>query len=65
MLDDKALDKAGYGGVVGVGRLGPTAAVGRLVHKGGKKQAKKVALVSKGIVRHRRYLHQPAPACTT
>ena len=50
VLDDKALDKAGYGGVVGVGKGSdrPPRLV-RLVHKGGKKQAKKVALVGKGI----------------
>ncbi len=50
VLDDKALDKAGYGGVVGVGKgsVRPPRLV-RLVHKGGKKQAKKVALVGKGI----------------
>jgi leucyl aminopeptidase len=51
VLDDKALDKAGYGGVVGVGKGSsrPPRLV-RLTHRGGKsKKAKKVALVGKGI----------------
>ena len=51
MLDDKALDKAGYGGIVGVGKGSsrPPRLV-RLTHQGGKaKKAKKVALVGKGI----------------
>jgi leucyl aminopeptidase len=51
VLDDKALDKAGYGGVVGVGKGSsrPPRLV-RLTHHGAKsKKAKKVALVGKGI----------------
>ncbi|WP_319451988.1 MULTISPECIES: leucyl aminopeptidase [unclassified Mycobacterium] len=51
VLDDKALDKAGYGGVIGVGKgsARPPRLV-RLIHRGGtKKKAKKVALVGKGI----------------
>ena len=51
MLDEKALEKAGYGGIVGVGKGSsrPPRLV-RLTHKGGKrKKAKKVALVGKGI----------------
>jgi leucyl aminopeptidase len=51
VLDDKALDKAGYGGVVGVGKGSsrPPRLV-RLTHHGAKsKKTKKVALVGKGI----------------
>ena len=51
VLDDKALAKAGYGGVVGVGKGSsrPPRLV-RLTHNGGKsKKAKKVALIGKGI----------------
>ena len=51
VLDDKALVKAGYGGVIGVGKGSsrPPRLV-RLAHKGAKnKKAKKVALVGKGI----------------
>ena len=51
VLDDKALAKAGYGGVIGVGKGSsrPPRLV-RLAHKGAKnKKAKKVALVGKGI----------------
>src|SRR5258707_4189372 len=51
VLDDKALAKEGYGGVVGVGKgsAGPPR-LGRLAHRGAKnKKAKKVALVGKGI----------------
>ncbi len=51
VLDEKALDKAGYGGVIGVGKgsARPPRLV-RLVHRGGtSKKAKKVALVGKGI----------------
>jgi leucyl aminopeptidase len=51
VLDDKALAKEGYGGVIGVGKGSsrPPRLV-RLAHKGGKsKKAKKVALVGKGI----------------
>ncbi|SBS77961.1 putative cytosol aminopeptidase [uncultured Mycobacterium sp.] len=51
VLDDKALAKAGYGGIVGVGKGSsrPPRLV-RLIHRGGKgKKAKTVALVGKGI----------------
>ena len=55
VLDDKALQKGGYGGVVGVGQGSsrPPRLV-RLIHRGAQlakkpKQAKKVALVGKGI----------------
>ena len=51
VLDDKALTKQGYGGVVGVGKGSsrPPRLV-RLIHRGGKnKKAKTVALVGKGI----------------
>ncbi len=51
ILDDKALAKNGYGGIVGVGKGSsrPPRLV-RLSHKGGKgRKAKKVALVGKGI----------------
>jgi leucyl aminopeptidase len=55
VLDDKALQKAGYGGVIGVGQGSsrPPRLV-RLIHRGSRlakkpKQAKKVALVGKGI----------------
>ncbi|OIN81919.1 leucyl aminopeptidase [Mycobacterium malmoense] len=55
VLDDKALQKAGYGGVIGVGQGSsrPPRLV-RLIHRGSKlaknpKKAKKVALVGKGV----------------
>ncbi|MFG1932085.1 leucyl aminopeptidase [Mycobacterium sp. NPDC048908] len=51
VLDDKALAKGGYGGVVGVGKGSsrPPRLV-RLAHRGAKgKNAKTVALVGKGI----------------
>ncbi len=51
VLDEKALSKAGYGGIVGVGKgsVNPPRLV-RLTYKGGKsKKAKKVALIGKGI----------------
>jgi leucyl aminopeptidase len=55
VLDDKALRKAGYGGLIGVGQGSsrPPRLV-RLIHQGSRlaknpKQAKKVALVGKGI----------------
>ncbi|MCV7175077.1 leucyl aminopeptidase [Mycolicibacterium sphagni] len=52
VLDDKALAKAGYGGIVGVGKGSsrPPRLV-RLTHRGakGKKGAKSVALIGKGI----------------
>ncbi|MEB3982400.1 leucyl aminopeptidase [Mycobacterium sp. 663a-19] len=55
VLDDKALRNGGYGGVIGVGQGSsrPPRLV-RLIHRGSKlakkpKQAKKVALVGKGV----------------
>ncbi|KUI25943.1 aminopeptidase [Mycobacterium sp. IS-1496] len=50
VLDDKALAKAGYGGIVGVGKGSsrPPRLV-RLTHKGAKRKGKTVALVGKGI----------------
>ncbi|OBF87163.1 leucyl aminopeptidase [Mycobacterium sp. 852002-51163_SCH5372311] len=57
VLDDKALRKAGYGGVIGVGQGSsrPPQLV-RLIHRGSRlanprqgRKAKKVALVGKGI----------------
>jgi len=51
VLDDKALAKAGFGGIVGVGKGSsrPPRLV-RLAYRGGKgKKAKRVALVGKGI----------------
>jgi leucyl aminopeptidase len=51
VLDEKALEKAGYGGIVGVGKGSsrPPRLV-RLIHRGAKsKKGKKVALVGKGI----------------
>lgn len=51
VLDDKALAKEGYGGVIGVGKGSsrPPRLV-RLTHRGAKnKKSKKVALVGKGI----------------
>ncbi|MBW0020224.1 MAG: leucyl aminopeptidase [Mycobacterium sp.] len=55
VLDDKALQKGGYGGVIGVGQGSsrPPRLV-RLVHRGSRlaknpKKAKKVALVGKGV----------------
>jgi leucyl aminopeptidase len=55
VLDDKALQKAGYGGIIGVGQGSsrPPRLV-RLIHRGSKlakkpQHAKKVALVGKGV----------------
>ena len=50
VLDEKALEKGGYGGVIGVGKGSsrPPRLV-RLTHRSGRKNAKKVALVGKGI----------------
>ncbi|MCB0941310.1 MAG: leucyl aminopeptidase [Mycobacterium sp.] len=51
VLDEKDLAKAGYGGIIGVGKgsANPPRLV-RLTYKGGKgKKRKKVALVGKGI----------------
>ncbi|WP_297592947.1 leucyl aminopeptidase, partial [Mycobacterium sp.] len=55
VLDDKALQKGGYGGIIGVGQGSsrPPRLV-RLTHRGSKlakksKQAKRVALVGKGV----------------
>lgn len=55
VLDDKALKKAGYGGIVGVGQgSSRLPRLVRLTHRGSRlaknpKQAKKVALVGKGV----------------
>ncbi len=50
VLDEKALEKAGYGGILGVGMGSsrPPRLV-RLTHRCGRRRAKKVALVGKGI----------------
>jgi leucyl aminopeptidase len=50
VLDEKQLDKAGYGGIIGVGKGSsrPPRLV-RLAHRGGKRNGKTVALVGKGI----------------
>lgn len=50
VLDDKALAKDGYGGIIGVGQGSsrPPRLV-RLIHRGGGKKSKTVALVGKGI----------------
>ncbi|KAA1252200.1 leucyl aminopeptidase [Mycobacterium simiae] len=55
VLDEKALRKAGYGGVIGVGQgSGRPPRLVRLIHRGSRlaknpQRAKKVALVGKGI----------------
>jgi leucyl aminopeptidase len=50
ILDEKQLDKAGFGGVIGVGKgSSRSPRLVRLSHRGGKRGAKKVALVGKGI----------------
>jgi leucyl aminopeptidase len=55
ILDDKALQKNGYGGIVGVGQgSSRLPRLVRLVHRGSRlakkpKQAKRVALVGKGV----------------
>lgn len=50
VLDEKALAKAGYGGIVGVGKgSSRQPRLVRLIHKGGGRKAKTVALVGKGI----------------
>jgi len=55
VLDDKALQKYGYGGVIGVGKgSSRLPRLVRLTHRGSRlakkpKQAKKVALVGKGV----------------
>ena len=50
ILDDKALEKGGYGGIHGVGKgSSRLPRLVRLTHAGGKRGAKKVALVGKGI----------------
>jgi leucyl aminopeptidase len=55
VLDDKALQKGGYGGIIGVGQgSSRLPRLVRLIHRGSKlakksKQAKKVALVGKGV----------------
>ncbi|ORV89011.1 leucyl aminopeptidase [Mycolicibacterium iranicum] len=50
VLDEKALTKDGYGGIIGVGKGSsrPPRLV-RLAHRGGGRKGKKVALVGKGI----------------
>lgn len=50
ILDDKALEKGGYGGIIGVGKGSsrPPRLV-RISYSSGKTDAKKVALVGKGI----------------
>ncbi|PRC41748.1 leucyl aminopeptidase, partial [Mycobacterium sp. ITM-2017-0098] len=50
VLDEKALSKDGYGGIIGVGKGSsrPPRLV-RLAHRGGGRKGKKVALVGKGI----------------
>ncbi|UUO03681.1 leucyl aminopeptidase, partial [Mycolicibacterium novocastrense] len=50
VLDEKALEKVGYGGIIGVGKGSsrPPRLV-RLTHKGAKRRGKRVALVGKGI----------------
>ncbi|OZC64857.1 leucyl aminopeptidase [Rhodococcus sp. 15-725-2-2b] len=50
VMDDKALEKDGYGGIHGVGKgSSRLPRLVRLTHSGGKRGAKKVALVGKGI----------------
>jgi leucyl aminopeptidase len=50
VLDEKALEKGGYGGIVGVGKgSSRQPRLVRLTHKGGSRKAKKVALVGKGV----------------
>lgn len=50
VLDDKALAKAGYGGIVGVGKgSSRLPRLVRLTHRGAKGKAKRVALVGKGV----------------
>jgi leucyl aminopeptidase len=50
VLDDRALEKAGFGGIIGVGKGSsrPPRLV-RLSHLGAKRKGKRVALVGKGI----------------
>lgn len=50
ILDEKALAKDGYGGIIGVGKGSsrPPRLV-RLAHRGGGRKGRKVALVGKGI----------------
>jgi leucyl aminopeptidase len=50
VLDEKALAKQGYGGIIGVGQGSsrPPRLV-RLTYKSGKRNAKKIALIGKGI----------------
>ena len=50
ILDDKTLENDGYGGIHGVGKgSSRLPRLVRLTHSGGKRGAKKVALVGKGI----------------
>ena len=50
VLDEKALAKGGYGGIIGVGQgsVNPPRLV-RMVHRGGKGKGPSVALIGKGI----------------
>jgi leucyl aminopeptidase len=50
VLDDKALTKAGYGGVIGVGKgSSRLPRLVRLSYRGAKRKGKRVALIGKGI----------------
>lgn len=50
VLDEKALEKGGFGGIVGVGKgSSRLPRLVRLSHKGAKRKGKKVALVGKGV----------------
>jgi leucyl aminopeptidase len=50
VLDDKALTKAGYGGIIGVGKgSSRLPRLVRLSYQGAKRSGKRVALVGKGI----------------
>ncbi len=50
VLDEKALDRGGYGGIIGVGKgsVNPPRLV-RMTYRSGKKGCKRVALIGKGI----------------
>ena len=50
VLDERALEKGGYGGIFGVGKgSARKPRLVRLIHRGGGRKSKKVALVGKGI----------------
>src|ERR1700712_301828 len=50
VLDEKALEKGGYGGIFGVGKgSSRQPRLVRLTHEGGSRKSKKVALVGKGV----------------